>query len=773
MRLIQLKRTACSSSSPARPQPKDGRRPLRQTTAAAGKGRKILLLLPALLLLFWCLMLSGPAQAAETSSVSESSAASASAETERSLVVGVPTDRCPLIYRDSATGSITGIGVELLRKAAEYAHYSLVFTPLDEGETLKDALDDTRFDIVMPFGAIITSSSGKSMLITYSLFESPFSFAVLPGKELDPEESLHIGMIQSMAGVAETIQARYPGYTITLYEDQASAVNALRRGEVDGLLASTYLWTYFLQKPSWSDLQLLPAAAISMSFFIGASDSPEHRTIIGDLNSGILQISATQRQSTILAYTSRSLYQYTLSDTLYKNRFLMLAAASLIILILLFSARENRQHARYIRQLLLANKSLEEANRKLEDANVRLGQAAEAEISLRRQADAANNAKTEFLSRMSHDIRTPLNVILGTTYLAAAHTRPEQTAEDMKKIETSSRFLLSLINDVLDMAKAESGKIELHPEPYTPAEFDDYVRHFIMPLCQANKLQFVSDFQLVPEYIPLADKTRTNQILFNLLSNAAKFTPAGGTITLRIREQRTAAGRLALEASVGDTGIGISREFQDKLYDAFTQERRNDTAPNRGSGLGLAIVKKLVDLMGGTITVDSEPGKGTVFTVCCEFDCLPASGSAAGRTEPEPDYSSLAGRRILLCEDHPMNLEIARAILESRQILVDTAADGQAGLEHFQASSPGWYDCILMDIRMPVMDGYEAAAAIRRLDRADADSVPIIAMTADAFAEDVRKCLEAGMNGHIRKPVEPDIMFRTILGALEQRESRL
>lgn len=377
------------------------------------------------------------------------------------------------------------------------------------------------------------------------------------------------------------------------------------------------------------------------------------------------------------------------------------------------------------------------------------------------EANRANHAKTDFLSRMSHDMRTPLNGIIGMTYLAGQEENSAKTADYLAKIDTSSKFLLGLINDILDMTKAESNKIELNPEPYPPREFYSYLDSVFLPLCREKNQKFITEAHPVEGCIPVLDKLRINQIVFNLLSNAVKYTPDGGTITSRVTFRRTGEGRLGMTAQVSDTGIGISSEFQKILFDPFTQERRSDTDLKRGSGLGLAIAKRMVNLMGGTITVESKIGEGTTFTVSmeCDYVAEKQKNLIPGRSEVSPD---LCGAHILLCEDHPLNQEIAKTLLEQKGAFVETAENGWLGVEMFARSAPRYYDAIIMDLRMPVMNGYEATAAIRALNRMDALSVPVIAMSADAFVEDVNHCLAAGMNGHIAKPVNPEQMFEEL-----------
>ena len=384
-------------------------------------------------------------------------------------------------------------------------------------------------------------------------------------------------------------------------------------------------------------------------------------------------------------------------------------------------------------------------------------------------AKAANAAKSDFLSRMSHDIRTPLNGIIGMTHLAAKLDSGTQMKNYLHNIDTSSKFLLGLINDVLDMAKADSGKMELHLEPYDPADFFSYLQAVIVPLCNEKNQQFIIDAHPIPGVAILMDPLRFNQICFNLLSNAVKYTPEGGTIRYYLRETRLGKNHVILDCKVSDNGIGMSPEFQKVLFEPFSQENRNDSSEKRGSGLGLAIVKKLVDAIGGTISIQSQIGTGSTFHIHAEVGCLALSPAKKPVKKDSPDdYAQLIGKHVLLCEDHPLNQEVAKALLQEKQIIVEIAEDGKKGVDRFNLSSIGFYDAILMDIRMPILDGYEATRKIRALDRPDAKTIPIIAMTADAFKDDIKKCRDAGMNGHIAKPLELGPMFRTLLTAIQK-----
>jgi signal transduction histidine kinase len=392
----------------------------------------------------------------------------------------------------------------------------------------------------------------------------------------------------------------------------------------------------------------------------------------------------------------------------------------------------------------------------------------------KRAAEAANIAKSEFLSRMSHDIRTPLNGIIGMTYLAQKQENPAKTTDCLTKIDTSSKFLLSLINDILDMAKAESGAIQLHPEPYPAEEFRGYLKAIIAPLCQERNQTFLLEVEDVcMGVIPMVDKLRANQIVFNLLSNAVKYTPEGGIIQCCVREKKLPENRVDLCVDIIDNGIGMSEEFQKILFNPFIQEERGNSGEMRGTGLGLAIAKRLIDAMGGKVSVSSEIGKGTAFHIELTPPCVSAEsqrhGTSTGDGAAHP--ADFSGKHILLCEDHPLNQEIAKAMLEERQAIVTVAGDGQVGVRIFANSAVGYFDCVLMDVHMPIMDGYEATKILRGMARPDAGQVPILAMTADAFADDVRKCLDVGMNGHLAKPIDPGKLYE-ILSNLLAKDTR-
>ena len=376
-----------------------------------------------------------------------------------------------------------------------------------------------------------------------------------------------------------------------------------------------------------------------------------------------------------------------------------------------------------------------------------------------RRAELANAAKTNFLARMSHDIRTPLNGIMGMTNLALDEQLPPAAREYLQKIDESSHFLLALINDILDMTKVESGKLELHPEPSTHLQLNKYLQAVIEPLCQAKNITFTVRHPK-KSFTLLIDKVRFYQIIFNLLSNAVKFTHRGGHVQLELHSYEITDSSLKLDITVTDDGIGMSREFQQKLFQPFEQEYTDSNAVRFGSGLGLAIVKSLVELMGGTITVQSERGKGSRFKIRgLSFPIVPDVQTPAAK---ENLPTSLAGKHILLAEDNAINAEIVARLLQKKGARVVIATDGTIVVKQYADSEQYSFDAILMDVQMPHQDGLAATKAIRKLDRPDARTVPIIAMTANAFEDDIRICLDAGMNAHLAKPVVTDVLYQTL-----------
>ncbi len=389
--------------------------------------------------------------------------------------------------------------------------------------------------------------------------------------------------------------------------------------------------------------------------------------------------------------------------------------------------------------------------------------ARESAETAQKAAERASLAKSEFLSRMSHEIRTPMNGIIGMTEIARRNSDdPEKVDDCLKKVSLSSKHLMSLINDVLDMSKIESGKIQLKNELFDLKAFLENIENIYSVQAEEKDLEFkISLFGNIDALIG-GDSLRLNQILTNLLSNAFKFTPKGGRVVLNVSELKHEGNTILLRFAVKDNGVGIKKENLEKIFEAFEQENAEVTHKYGGTGLGLSIVKKFSELMGGSVKVRSEFGKGSEFEVELPFIVTDRSHTIEWKTERDnSDRTSdnkvydFNGKHILLAEDNELNREIATELLgEGTGAIIDEADDGQKAVSLFEESEIGYYDLILMDIQMPRMDGFEATRIIRAMQRPDAATVPIFAMTANAFAEDEEKSIQAGMNAHLSKPLE-------------------
>jgi signal transduction histidine kinase/CheY-like chemotaxis protein len=376
------------------------------------------------------------------------------------------------------------------------------------------------------------------------------------------------------------------------------------------------------------------------------------------------------------------------------------------------------------------------------------------------EADRANEAKSSFLSSMSHDLRTPLNGIIGFTNLAIHEKDPEKKQTYLMNVQSSGELLLDLVNDTLELSRIESGKFTMTMEAVSIRDMAEVVVTSLGPSAEIKGLKIIREPSEYPQVFVWTDKLKFQKVFLNLLSNAIKYTQSGGTITASVQMLEPAADGCNCRITVQDTGVGISPEFLPHIFDAFSQEHRAETVNILGTGLGLAIVKKIVDLMGGRISVKSDLGKGSTF--CVELPLKMAEEIHAQERESAWQSGILSGKRVLLCEDNYLNTEIAKILLEEQGVQVSCAENGKTGVELFKKSGIGFYSAVLMDIRMPVMDGYDATRTIRGLNRPDATLVPIIAMTADAFEEDIRNCREAGMVGHVTKPIDSKKLLKLL-----------
>lgn len=374
----------------------------------------------------------------------------------------------------------------------------------------------------------------------------------------------------------------------------------------------------------------------------------------------------------------------------------------------------------------------------------------------------ANKSKTDFLSRMSHEIRTPMNAILGMSRLGEDVATEESVVSYFKDINASGNYLLGLINDILDMSRIEQGKMDIYNKYEEFTEIIRSVEVVIKPLAERKNVEFnIIKNGEAPQWVYL-DKLRAQQVYINILNNAVKFTESGGKVEWEINSEMISNNTVKVTCKISDTGCGMSESFLERIFEPFAQEQNSLVNARQGTGLGLAIAKSIVEKMGGTISVESTIGIGTTFTIEFIRNCKQINDKQNLNQEADDVKSILEGKKVLLCEDHPLNTLVATRLLEKVGMTVEPAENGKIGVEKFLQSQESEYAVVLMDIRMPVMDGLEAATKIRALNRQDAKSVPIIAMTANAFAEDKSLSKAAGMNEHLSKPIEPTVLYKTL-----------
>ena len=377
------------------------------------------------------------------------------------------------------------------------------------------------------------------------------------------------------------------------------------------------------------------------------------------------------------------------------------------------------------------------------------------------EAECANNAKTAFLSNMSHEIRTPMNAIIGLNNIALSDPNiSEQTRGYLKKIGDSAQHLLGIINDVLDVSRIESGTMTLNNEEFSFSKIIDEINAAIGSQAKNKQINYECRVDENTEDYYCGDDTKLRQIFMNILENAVKFTPAGGTVLFSVEQTAKFNGKATLKFIISDTGIGISLEFLPKLFGAFAQEDNSSTNKYGSTGLGLTITKNLVEMMNGNISVDSQKGIGTTFMVNITLNT--SSREIVEKQQLQKSTRDLKGKRVLLAEDVSINAEIITMVLSMKDVTVEIAENGQIAVEMFANHEKGYYDAILMDLRMPIMDGLEATRVIRSMKRDDAQSIPMIALTANNFDEDIQRSMQVGLNAHLSKPVQPEALYETL-----------
>ena len=518
---------------------------------------------------------------------------------------------------------------------------------------------------------------------------------------------------------------------IVYFSGIASGVQAVLSGKADCVYLYSPIAQYYAYNDELSRLTDTVMPVFAGKFCIGVKESLNHH-LSAVINKAVLGMNDEDIVRLVTPYTvfperELSFWGYIYANPLRSVLFLLAAVllASLSVTLIAVMRRRKRERA------------------------------------LIGQLERANEVKTEFLARMSHDMRTPMNGIIGILELLRDEMDPAVIREYHKEMRTSAYCLLGIVNDALDMGTIQADKLMLVNRDFYSKDIFVAMEATLKPAIEEKRIHFITNIDKKGFIFAHGDPVRFQQILTNVLSNAVKFTPEGGTIEYSSDTVSEDENSFTKRIVIRDNGIGMSREFLPHLFEPFQQENSAIQARNTGTGLGMPIVKRLVDLMGGTVEVKSELGKGTEVTLTLPFEKAKGNGQ-------DKSFYDLSERCVLLCEDHPLNRSIAVKLLNKAGCAVECAENGEVGVQMFLASAPGHYDCILMDIRMPVMDGLEAARRIRALDRTDAKTVPIIAVSANADDNDMEKSRAAGMNEHLAKPFVPELLFAAIARSVHQ-----
>jgi two-component system sensor histidine kinase EvgS len=619
----------------------------------------------------------------------------------------------PVSYRDG-DGNFKGAMADLFSLISSKTGLSFQYVPADSAEDAMKAFSSGQTDVMAGFPydytwAKINNAELTPPFMTLSIFSAYKSGTDGGGAVAQPAGSYQQYYCEKILRDGSSFQN---------LGSADACLRAVLNGQAGSTLLDSYQLEYYSKKAAYRDLSFKAASFSDYRVCIATSNSAS--PYISSIINKTLTSLGSENISSVFRETALSSSSQSLLDVIYTNPrtagwFFSISGFLLAAMI----------------SVIVYTQTSRKKNRKL---------------------SAAINAKSEFMSNISHDMRTPLNGVIGYTNLALRAGDPAEVRDYLHKVRASSTLMLDLINDTLDVSKIESGKYVLSPENTDVGDLISGVTIPIQSMADEKNIKFIADIDSSCRGTVFLDKVNTQKILMNLLSNAIKFTPDGGTVRLSIENIPVQSDGCNCKITVSDTGIGIGEDFMPKLFEPFMQEQAPEAPKALGTGLGLSIVKSMVELMRGHIEVESKKGSGTRFEVYLPVVHV-ADDAAAPESAPEASVS-LRGKKVLLCEDNEMNTEIATLILGEDGVEVVAAPNGKAGVELFAASAAGEFSAVLMDLRMPVMNGYEAAKAIRELDRPDAASVPIIAMSADTYPEDIKKCIAAGMNGQVSKPVD-------------------
>lgn len=664
--------------------------------------------------------------------------------------IGYLKDEPGISVKDPVTGKKGGVLYDYMEYADDcLGNQQLDFEPIEmeSRAALREALQTGKIDMIF---TVSNPNAGEEKGIAFTNTAWTYNlFAVTEKKPFEEMAANRVAILKDNLPVRRQIEYYYPQWTIIPCRSVEEARNKTVRGEADCFVTGARQAVKYTERNALYSIPL--SRPLEISFGV-KSGQPQ---LLAVLNKTLKAMPIGMLSSSFSMHENAK-HKVTLEDYI-KDNLLLFSASFLLVTLLILSI-----FILLLQKARKAERAARSAAGKAKDLNEKLQIAVE-------KAEGANRAKTNFLNNMSHDIRTPMNAILGYNRLMRKKLTDPQLIDYQRKIEQSGSLLLSIINHVLDMARIESGKSKLDENAEVLGMIFDEAYGVFAP--EAAKKEIRMKKTIAVEHRSLiCDGTKIREIFVNLISNAVKYTPRGGSVEVNVNElpcEREGFARI--QTVVTDTGIGMSKEYLPTIYDSFSRERNTTMGKVAGTGLGIAIVKELVTMMGGTIEVKSELGEGTTFTVTLDHKIAEtrhddrkeiASRKAAAE--------SLADLHILLAEDNDLNAEIAMTLLEEAGLKVDRAADGIQCVSRIEKEPAGTYALILMDIQMPNMDGYKATETIRQLPDPKKAAIPIIAMTANAFEEDRKMALAKGMNGYIAKPIDPAKMLAAIQDAIEK-----
>ena len=662
-----------------------------------------------------------------------------------------------IFYRDEATEKLMGMLAEYTSYAKDcLGNRALKFymQEYDSYDEMTQALQNCEIDVVFYAGRNPDFAEKNGYALTNTAWTYSLMAVTDEGK-FDENRVYTVAVPKEKDALKQHIAFGYPQWKLVDYDSLEDAADMVMNEKADCFLIGTSQALKYDNNRDFKSVPLTKTMEACLAVRGGEG------TLLSILNKTLKAMPSDMLTSALAIYDSTE-DKVTFWDFVKDNMFAFFVAIgffSLSIISIIFALLRKARKAEAVAKL--AANDTQKLNDKLE-------------IALKKAEDASLS-KTRFLNNMSHDIRTPMNAILGYAQLMEDELKGKglpETSEHLEKLQQSGTLLLSIINNVLDMARIESGRMELD-ENYCRIE-DVWKSLFAVFDEKAMKKNIVLHYAMNVEHEHvLTDVTKVKEIFVNILSNAIKYTPAGGSVMVDIDELSCdESGYMIVRISVSDTGIGMSQDYQTKIFEAFTREQNTTKSKIAGTGLGMSIVKKYVDLLGGTINVESELGKGSTFTVTLKHRIADESYYVKKYIEESGTGSEiLEGRNILLAEDNDLNAEIVEAILESVGLKIERVEDGIQCVNRIEKMPADTYDMILMDIQMPQMDGYKATQAIRNLPDEDKASIPIIAMTANAFEEDKRDAIAAGMNGHIAKPIQVDKMLSILSEVIRQQEN--